>query len=152
MQLTGTTSGDTTYARFIASTSSGSVALQSSTNWGVYDITGGRWLIHVNKSGDSSNVNIAAWASLGSSTQPVYFNNKGRPVACGAIAIANGGTGATNEVTAANNLKIQSLGHGTDIPKNANLNTYTTVGNYRCGSTSTGATITNCPVANAFTL
>ena len=152
MQLTGSTSDDTAYARFIASTSSGSVALQASTNWGVYDITGSRWLIHVNKSGDSSNVNIAGWASIGSSTQPVYFNNKGRPVACTAVAITNGGTGASNEVTAANNLKVQSLGHGTDIPANANLNTYTTVGNYRCSSTNTAATIANCPVANAFTL
>ena len=152
MQLTGSTSDDTAYARFIASTSSGSVALQSSTNWGVYDITGGRWLIHVNKSSDSRNVNIAGWASIGSSTQPVYFNDKGRPVACTAVAIANGGTGAGNEVTAANNLKVQSLGHGTEIPANANLNTYTTVGNYRCSSTTTGATIANCPVANAFTL
>ena len=152
MQLTGSTSDDTAYARFIASTSSGSVALQASTNWGVYDITGSRWLIHVNKSDDSSNVNIAGWASIGSSTQPVYFNNKGRPVACTAVAITNGGTGATSEVAAANNLKVQSLGHGTDIPANANLNTYTTVGNYRCSSTNTAATIANCPVANAFTL
>lgn len=69
-----------------------------------------------------------------------------------AIPIANGGTGAINEVTAANNLKVQSLGYGIDIPANANLNNYTTVGNYRCGSTSTGATIANCPVADAFTL
>ena len=152
MQLTGSTSDDTTYARYIAATSSGTVALQASTNWGVYDISGGRWLIHVNKSGDSSNVNIAGWASIGGSTQPVYFNSKGRPVACGAIAIANGGTGATSEVAAANNLKVQSLGPGTDIPANADLNTYTTVGNYRCSSTNTGATLANCPVANAFTL
>ena len=152
MQLTGSTSDDTTYARYIAATSSGAVALQASTNWGVYDITGGRWLIHVNKSGDSSNVNIAGWASIGGSTQPVYFNSKGRPVACGAIAIANGGTGAINEVTAANNLKVQSLGHGVDILANADLNTYTTVGNYRCTSTNIGATIANSPVANAFTL
>lgn len=69
-----------------------------------------------------------------------------------AIAIAYGGTGAVNEVTAANNLKVQSLGHGIDIPANADLNTYTTVGNYRCSSTNTGATLANCPVANAFTL
>lgn len=68
------------------------------------------------------------------------------------VTIAQGGTGAVNEVTAANNLKVQSLGHGTDVPANANLNNYTTVGNYRCSTTSAAETIANCPVANAFTL
>lgn len=42
-------------------------------------------------------------SAVGSATQPVYWNGS-KPVACGAISIANGGTGATNVINARNNL------------------------------------------------
>lgn len=73
-------------------------------------------------------------------------------VRTGTVAVANGGTGAVDVVNAANNLGVQSLGYGINIPANADLNNYTTVGNYRCSSSSTGATVKNTPVSGAFTL
>lgn len=68
------------------------------------------------------------------------------------VTIAQGGTGATGAVDAANNLLVQSLGPGIDIPANADLNDYTTPGNYRCSTSASGATIVNAPTSAAFTL
>ena len=45
-----------------------------------------------------------------------------------------------------------SLKGGTEIPENADLNTYGTPGNYYCKLSDIAATITNCPVKNAFIL
>ena len=42
-------------------------------------------------------------SAVGSSTQPIYWNGS-KPIACGAISIANGGTGATNVTNARLNL------------------------------------------------
>ena len=40
----------------------------------------------------------------------------------------------------------------TDIPKNADMHTYLTPGNYRVGSNENAATLKNCPLSKAFTM
>ena len=41
---------------------------------------------------------------------------------------------------------------GTEIPESADLNTYTTPGNYYCSTSVKAQTLINCPVSRAFTL
>ena len=41
---------------------------------------------------------------------------------------------------------------GTEIPESADLNTYTTPGNYYCDASVKAQTLINCPVSHAFTL
>ena len=41
---------------------------------------------------------------------------------------------------------------GTEIPESADLNTYTTPGNYNCNTSVKAQTLINCPVSRAFTL
>lgn len=72
-------------------------------------------------------------------------NHAGSDINSGTVAIARGGTNASTEGAAADNLKVVSLGPGTSIPSNANLNTYNTVGNYYCSSNVTAATLTGTP-------
>lgn len=56
-------------------------------------------------------------------------------------------------IAANNGIKAVSLGFGTDVPENADLNDYWAAGNYRCSSSATGGTISNNPASNgAFTL
>lgn len=50
----------------------------------------------------------------------------------------------------ANELGVESLSGGTEIPNNADLNTYKTQGNYHCLGDATAQTLSNCPVTNAF--
>ena len=47
---------------------------------------------------------------------------------------------------------FQSLGPGTAIAANTDLNTIGTVGNYHCASTNTAQSLSNCPCAVAFTM
>ena len=56
--------------------------------------------------------------------------------------------GAVNEL----NGKSYLLEGGTEIPKNADMNDYTTPGNYFCRSTSNAGTLLNCPASFAFVL
>ena len=64
--------------------SNGAVSILASTNRGLYDETNGAWIIYLTKAAD--HVYIPKWASKGSSTQPVYFNGNGEPVACTAYS------------------------------------------------------------------
>ena len=66
------------------------------------------------------------------------------------LPISKGGTGGTTASGAANNLKVKSIGGGTEIPEKADLNSYITVGNYVCPMTATAQTLYNCPVSAAF--
>lgn len=55
------------------------------------------------------------------------------------------------------NLKVNKdqvfLGYGhTQIPANANLNSYLTGGTYCCSGSANANTLTNCPVSEAFTM
>lgn len=68
------------------------------------------------------------------------------------VSIENGGTGANNAAGAANNLEVYGLSGGTEIPANANLNDYITVGNYYCAASINAPTLVNCPTNHAFTL
>lgn len=43
-----------------------------------------------------------------------------------------------------------SADNATTIPSSADLDTYTTPGNYKCTSNTTAGTLTHCPVATAF--
>lgn len=45
-----------------------------------------------------------------------------------------------------------ALSGGTEIPENADLNGYSTPGNYYCNSDWKAATLKNCPIDKAFTL
>ena len=52
----------------------------------------------------------------------------------------------------ANNLMVKSIGGGTDIKENDDLDTYKTIGNYICGLTNTALTLVNCPIRGAFVM
>lgn len=43
-----------------------------------------------------------------------------------------------------------SLNGGTNIPKNSDLNTYRTAGNYHCSGDADAQSLSNCPATNAF--
>lgn len=68
------------------------------------------------------------------------------------IPVKNGGTGASTAATAANALKVASLGGGTKINAEEDLNDFTTVGSYYCNYAPTAATLLNCPVTTYFTM
>lgn len=53
-------------------------------------------------------------------------------------------------IPTANELGVESLSGGTQLPDNADLNTYKTQGNYHCLGDATAQTLKNCPVTNAF--
>lgn len=64
---------------------------------GLYDRSLSSWVIYSDTS--SSSVAIPKWASIGSSTKPVYFSSSGIPVACGS-SLAVSVTGTSGGVTA----------------------------------------------------
>lgn len=100
-------------------------------------VSGGKWICYRNTSGD------------------VLLNGKAENVT-GTVAITNGGTGATARTAAADNLQVATLGHGTAIAADTDLNSIMTLGNYHCALTDTAKTLSNIPVAassmGAFTL
>lgn len=65
------------------------------------------------------------------------------------IPVANGGTGKTTSLEAANNLKVFSLSEGAQIANGTDLDTITTVGNYRCTNSTDLASLTNSPTSSA---
>lgn len=95
---TGDFTGDVlSGTKFKASNSNGSISVYTSTNRGLYDETNSAWIVYLLK--DASHVYIPKWASKGSSTQPVYFNGSGEPIACTAysgLLTALSSTSATN--------------------------------------------------------
>lgn len=78
----------------------------------------------------------------------------GKPTFAKPVPIGSGGTDATNRGDAADNLMVQSIGAGMEIPAGTDLNTLTTPGNYVCGFTSNVAGFANkpTPLTNAFRL
>ena len=66
------------------------------------------------------------------------------------VPVERGGTNATTAKDAAQNLYVPTLLGGTDIPVNADLNSYTAVGNYCCPVTANVKTLVNCPTESAF--
>lgn len=72
----------------------------------------------------------------------------------GTLPIGHGGTGGADRTAAANSLQVASLGHGTAIGANSDLNSIMTLGNYHCAANTTVATLTNKPsnLAHAFTM
>lgn len=81
-------------------------------------------------------------------------DSTGKPTFAKPVPIPSGGTDATNEGDAADNLMVQSIGAGMEIPADTDLNTLTTPGNYVCGFTSNVAGFANkpTPLTNAFRL
>lgn len=81
-------------------------------------------------------------------------DSTGKPAFAKPVPIPSGGTDATNEGDAADNLMVQSIGAGMEIPAGTDLNTLTTPGNYVCGFTSRVAGFANkpTPLTNAFRL
>lgn len=81
-------------------------------------------------------------------------DSTGKPTFAKPVPIPSGGTDATNEGDAADNLMVQSIGAGMEIPAGTDLNTLTTPGNYVCGFTSNVAGFANkpTPLTNAFRL
>lgn len=70
----------------------------------------------------------------------------------GMLPVQKGGTGADNPALASNNLQVKSIGSGTTINENDDLDTYKTVGNYICPMTATALTLSNCPITAAFNM
>ena len=70
----------------------------------------------------------------------------------GVLPISKGGTGNSNSTNAANSLSVKSLGNGTSIPENADLNSYTNAGNYVCSTSASAQTLSNCPITAAFNM
>lgn len=66
------------------------------------------------------------------------------------IPVANGGTGATTQVNAADNLGVYSLVNGVAIAANSDLNDIVNPGNYKCTNVPTVATLENCPTTQTF--
>lgn len=52
----------------------------------------------------------------------------------------------------ANGLMVKSIGGGTPIKENDDLNSYIAVGNYCCTLTAIAATLSNCPTSGAFVM
>lgn len=65
------------------------------------------------------------------------------------LPVGMGGTGAREKVAALNNLQAKSLGHGTLIPENADLNDYKTPGNFYNNYSDKVAKFSNCPTKYA---
>ena len=70
----------------------------------------------------------------------------------GPLLISRGGTSGATQVDAAANLGFPSMIDGTVLVSNTNLNTIIKIGNYKCTSVSTVATIGNCPTKQTFKL
>ena len=68
------------------------------------------------------------------------------------ITVNQIGAAHSNHSHTANNLMVKSIGVGTNIPENSDLNSYTTIGNYVCSLTATALSLTNCPSRGAFTM
>lgn len=81
-------------------------------------------------------------------------DSTGKPMFAKPVPIGSGGTDGTNEGDAADNLMVQSIGAGMEIPAGTDLNTLTTPGNYVCGYESRVSGFANkpTPLANAFRL
>lgn len=62
-----------------------------------------------------------------------------------------GNTSNPHKLTA-NSLLVKSIGVGTNIPENSDLDSYTTIGNYVCSLTATALSLSNCPSRGAFTM
>ena len=79
-------------------------------------------------------------------------NHAASNITSGTLAVARGGTGGADVTAAANSLQVASLGNGTAIPNTADLNTYTTLGNYHCAQTADARKIKHVPGFNTSTL
>lgn len=84
------------------------------------------------------------------STAAASFNGSANvtPGVTGMLPVANGGTGGSTASSAANNLKVFSLGPAVSIPSNSDLNDYVTVGNYCVASGAVAQTLTNTPITS----
>ena len=78
-----------------------------------------------------------------------HLGNKSNPHGVTANQI---GAAASDHSHTANSLKVKSIGGGTNISENSDLNSYTTVGNYVCSLTDTALSLANCPAKGAFTM
>lgn len=78
------TVSDATYVSHIVQNSNGAVSIYAATNRGLYDATNSAWIIYLSQAAD--HVYVPKWASRGSSTQPIYFNASGEPIACTAYS------------------------------------------------------------------
>ena len=93
------------------------------------------------------------WDYIRSKATAVYaaisHTHSAGDITSGTLAVARGGTNASDKSAANNNLGAWSLSVGTAIPTNADLNNYSTEGNYTCTAISTAKTLSNTPYGNA---
>ena len=118
------------------------------------------YISYVRRSGDSG-ATWTAWASpssnLGASygaSQVDITNTAGTKATIAAASTTQAGV-----MVASDKVKLEGIEAGatkawtaTAIPSSANLNTYTTPGNFSCAANATASTLTNCPTTNAFSL
>lgn len=131
----------------------GSVELLVHSNRGLYDRTNSKWIIYVPNG--TSNVYIPTWASRGSSTQPVYFNANGEPIACTSYANyikwtnADASQGVIGKLTLGSTTNtlydLFITSNGTVIADSTDLNTIKTPGIRYSASSTNSATMTNAP-------
>jgi hypothetical protein len=106
---------DTNAVKVRVTNNNGSIELLSHTNKGLYDPDNSAWIIYRPK--DTTNTQIPAWASKGTTSRPVYFNSDGIPTAItGAISGTYGGTGSSSHtanrlVWSASTTQIQGAGN-----------------------------------------
>ena len=75
---------NTNSVRHKVQNSNGAISILTSSNRGLYDETNSAWIIYLTQAAD--HVYVPKWAGKGSSTQPVYFNSNGEPIACTAYS------------------------------------------------------------------
>ena len=158
------TSSNLTASRALISNSSGKVAVSSVSSTELGYLDGVTSSIQTQLNGKLSTSGTAAAATKLAtartirtnlaSTSTASFNGTANitPGVTGKLAIANGGTGGTSGLEAANNLKLLYLNGGNIISSGSDLNDYMDSGVYFSGSSSN--TIYNKPasVDNAFNM
>ena len=125
--------------------------------WWYYVVTAGVDTTNVIAFGTNGTLKTAHFAHTATEIEWKEFaslshTHSASDINSGTLTIARGGTGATNASSAANSLGVATLLTGTSITDGADLNNYTTVGNYCCGQSADAVGLTNCPTQVAFTM
>lgn len=89
----------------------------------------------------TGTIKATAFSGSGASLTSLNANN----ISSGTLAVDRGGTGASSAANACKNLQAATVGLGETILVDQDLNTFTTVGSYRCPSGAIAQTLANTP-------